>query len=107
MWIASSSRRKRCGDRPERWRVAGRISLVAAGAAVAKADISILLSGRSLVDSAFGLVEAAPSTRARVLAGAQCRGTGRAADRGETLSHQRMGGQAMLGGVGGDVRAAP
>src|SRR5579871_1420101 len=107
MWIASSSRRRRCGDRPERSRVAGGTSGVAARAADAEADIATLLSCRSLMDSAFGLVEAAPAAGARVLAGTHRRGTGRAADRGEAPGDQRMRWQAVPGGVGGDLGAAP
>src|SRR3546814_3943498 len=59
------------------------------------------------MDTAFGLVPAAPAARARVLARLDLRRAGRAADRRIALSLQRMARQVMLGEIGVELFTRP
>src|SRR5581483_1467486 len=59
------------------------------------------------VNAALGLAKAAPAAGARVLAGKHARGAGDTADRRVSLRDQGMLGQAMLFGMGLEVRDRP
>src|SRR5882724_6357929 len=117
MWIASSSSRWRCGDRPERPPGAGigaRIAL-SGRTATAGADMnsSTFRSGvadlalRGEMDAAFDLVEGAPAAGARVFARLDDRRARRTADRAEALGDQRMRRQLVGGDVARDVGGTP